>query len=125
MRRAYGQSDKWRAAGGPPAAPEPPIPGQKISIFRPVVYDGGALVLYALRQQIGAQAFERLERSWVTYYRDGHASTADFITLASAISGQDLSGFLRSWLYDARTPPMPGHPDWKAEPLAAKAPVAR
>ncbi|MGP4000796.1 M1 family metallopeptidase [Streptomyces sp. 8N706] len=115
MRRAYGLSDAWRAVGGPPAAPAPPAPGRKTDIFRPVIYDGGALVLYALRERIGAAAFDRLERTWAARHRYGHASTADFIALASEVSGQDQTAFLRSWLYDARTPAMPGHPDWKAD----------
>lgn len=53
MKAAYGASDRWRQADGPPARPKPPAPGQKIGIFRPNVYDGAALVLYALRQEIG------------------------------------------------------------------------
>ncbi|WP_413806811.1 M1 family metallopeptidase [Streptomyces sp. OE57] len=113
MRKAYGQSDAWRAEGGPPAAPEAADPGQPIGIFRPVVYDGSALVLYALRQRIGRAAFERLERKWVLRHRDGVASTADFIRLASTVAGRDLSEFLHPWLYGRKTPPMPGHPDWK------------
>ncbi|MGW1025902.1 M1 family metallopeptidase [Streptomyces sp. NPDC002577] len=115
MRAAYGQSDSWRASGGPPAAPKAPEPGQKISIFRPIVYDGSALALYALRQEIGRAAFEQLERTWVDTYRDGTATTADFISLASRISGRDLRGFLDAWLYGTKTPPMPGHPDWHTE----------
>ncbi|MCF3132919.1 M1 family metallopeptidase [Streptomyces olivochromogenes] len=113
MKAAYGASDRWRASGGPPAAPKPPNPGQKISIFRPNVYDGAALILYALRQEIGRDAFERLERAWVREHRDGTASTADFVALASRFAGRDLSGFLHGWLYGDKTPPMPGHPDWK------------
>ncbi|GAA0463684.1 M1 family metallopeptidase [Streptomyces stramineus] len=114
MRFAYEHSDEWRADGGPPAAPKPPDPGRKISIFRPVVYDGSALVLYALQQKIGAPAFERLEREWVTAHRDATATTADFTALASRIAGRDLTGFLHGWLYEPTTPPMPGRPDWKA-----------
>lgn len=114
MREAYRLSDGWRAAGGPPAAPEPPSPGEQISLFRPVVYDGSALVLYALRQEIGAGEFRRLERDWVRDHRDGTASTADFTRLASDIAGRDLSEFFRGWLYGRKTPPMPGHPDWKS-----------
>ncbi|WP_329380680.1 M1 family metallopeptidase [Streptomyces sp. NBC_01716] len=116
MREAYRQSDGWRAAGGPPAAPEPPSSGKQISLFRPVVYDGSALVLYALRQEIGAGEFRRLERDWVRDHRDGTASTADFTRLASAVAGRDLSDFFRAWLYGSRTPPMPGHPKWKSDP---------
>ncbi|WP_406220551.1 M1 family metallopeptidase [Streptomyces canus] len=114
MKAAYGASNRWRAEGGPPAAPKPPEPGQKISIFRPNVYDGAALVLYALRQEIGRRSFENLERAWVREHRDGTASTADFVHLASEISGRDLGGFLQGWLYGKKTPPMPGHPGWKA-----------
>ncbi|CAL9429857.1 M1 family metallopeptidase [Streptomyces sp. enrichment culture] len=122
MRDAYGASDRWRAAGGPPARPKPPAPGQKIDLFRPNVYDGAALILYALRQEIGRPAFERLERLWVQRHRDATANTADFVRLASAVAGRDLEGFLRPWLYGEKTPPMPGHPDWKpaAAPKAAE-----
>lgn len=116
MKAAYAASDGWRASGGPPARPKPPVPGQKISIFRPSVYDGAALALYALRQEIGRPAFERLERLWVRDHRDSNASTGDFIELASAVAGRDLGGFLHAWLYDEKTPPMPGHPDWKQDP---------
>jgi len=121
MKAAYGASDGWRAAGGPPAAPKAPDPGQKISIFRPNVYDGAALALYALRQEIGRPAFERLERTWVSLHRDGTATTADYERLASEISGRDLNGFFKAWLYGEKTPPMPGHPDWKPAAPDAKA----
>ncbi|MFF0742352.1 M1 family metallopeptidase [Streptomyces sp. NPDC004111] len=114
MKAAYGQSDGWRRAGGPPAAPRPSEPGQKISIFRPVVYDGSALVLYALRQEVGEAAFATIERRWVSGHRDSVATTKDFVTLASEVAGRDLAPFFEQWLYGERTPPMPGHPDWRS-----------
>ncbi|MGW3443448.1 M1 family metallopeptidase [Streptomyces sp. NPDC001076] len=120
MKAAYGASDRWRAAGGPPALPKAPEPGQKISIFRPNIYDGAALALYALRQEIGKPAFERLERIWVQRHRDATATTADFVRLASAVANRDLTGFFDAWLYGAKTPPMPGHPDWKQVPAPKK-----
>ncbi|MCB5163735.1 M1 family metallopeptidase [Streptomyces bambusae] len=114
MREAYQRSDAWRDSGGPPAFPRAAAPGQKIGLFRPVVYDGSALVLYALRQTIGTAAFEQLERTWVARHRDGVAGTADFTRLASEISGRDLGPFFQAWLYGDKTPPMPGHPEWAA-----------
>lgn len=120
MREAYTRSDAWRAAGGPPAHPDAPAPGQKISLFRPVVYDGSALVLYALRQEIGTAAFDRLERTWVHKYRDESATTADFTELASRVAGRDLGAFFEAWLYGKKTPPMPGHPDWRSRKPAAR-----
>ena len=41
------------------------------------VYHGGALVLYALRQEIGVAAFERLEREWLHRYGGRSASSDD------------------------------------------------
>ncbi|MFE3899214.1 M1 family metallopeptidase [Streptomyces sp. NPDC059153] len=112
MHDAYIRSDGWRAAGGPPARPDVPAPGQKLGLFRPVVYDGSALILYALRQEIGESAFDRLERSWVKKHRDSNAATGDFVRLASQTAGRDLTSFFDGWLYGEKTPPMPGHPDW-------------
>ncbi|MFB6708273.1 M1 family metallopeptidase [Streptomyces sp. NPDC056333] len=120
MRDAYTRSDSWRAAGGPPARPAAPAPGEKISIFRPSVYDGSALVLYALRKEIGEPAFDRLERRWVSTHRDSTATTKDFVRLASQIAGRDLTTFFHSWLYGAKTPPMPGHPDWHSTQPAGR-----
>lgn len=122
MKAAYGYSDAWRASGGPPARPKAPGAG-KISIFRPIVYDGSALVLYALRQEIGQGAFDRVERDWVREHRDANATTSDFVRLASRVAGRDLTAFLHPWLYGTKTPPMPGHPDWKQEPAPKASPA--
>ncbi|MBZ3904227.1 M1 family metallopeptidase [Streptomyces griseiscabiei] len=117
MKAAYASSDRWRAAAGPPAEPKKPRNGQKIGIFRANVYDGAALFLYALRQEIGTHDFALLQRAWVTVHRDGVASTADFRDLASRIAGRDLDAFFHAWLYEVGTPPMPGHPDWRSAPV--------
>lgn len=84
-----------------------------------MVYDGAALILYALRQEVGVQAFDRIERRWVAENRDGVAGTADFVRLASQEAGRDLGAFLEPWLYGATTPPMPGHPEWSGKAAAA------
>ncbi len=47
-------------------------------------------------------------------YRDASASTADFVALAEEVSGRQLDGFMNPWLYGAKTPPMPGEPEWKS-----------
>ncbi|MBA0051955.1 M1 family peptidase [Streptomyces sp. AJS327] len=107
VREAHRASDGWRDRYGPPAAQRAAPEGERPEVFRPVVYEGAALALYALRERMGAAAFERLERRWVTEHRHGNASTADFVALASEVAGRDLSGFLRGWLYGERTPPLP------------------
>jgi aminopeptidase N len=118
MQRVYALGDRYRAAYGPVGQPLGPDPNQ---VFSPQAYYGGALVLYALRQQVGDATFQRIERAWVSRYRDGVASTADFIALASKVSGQDLTAFLDDWTYGTKTPPMPGHPDWTVIPATATA----
>jgi aminopeptidase N len=118
MQQLYSLGDQYRDAYGPVGAP---LSGDVNQLFSRQVYFGGALVLYALRQQVGDAAFGRIERAWVSRYRDGVASTADFIALASRVSGQDLTKFLNDWIYGTTTPPMPGHPDWTVDPVGAAA----
>ncbi|MFI8931828.1 M1 family metallopeptidase [Streptomyces sp. NPDC053474] len=110
MKAAYKAHDQWRKDYGAPAEPTEP------NLFKRMRYDGSALVLYALRERVGEQTFQKIERAWVTEYRGKAASTRDYVDLASRVAGEDLEGFLKPWLYGAKTPPMPGHPDWVVDP---------
>jgi aminopeptidase N len=122
FKAVYARGDQYRTKYGPVARP---LKADSIwDVFNPNVYDGGALVLYALRQKIGAKAFDVLERTWVAAYRGRSASSQDFIALASKIAHRDLRGFLNDWLYGATTPPMPGHPDWTVTKAGAAQPPA-
>jgi aminopeptidase N len=120
MRAVYVLGDQWRADFGPVARP---LDADALFSFN--AYHGGALVLYALRQKIGYAAFQRIEREWLRRYRDGSASTGQFIALASRVAHRDLTGFLRSWLYGTKTPPMPGHSDWTVDPVEQQARTLR
>jgi aminopeptidase N len=125
MQLVYSRGDIFRGIAGPVARP----PGGSIQmLFNANVYQGGALVLYALRQQIGDAAFQSVERAWVTQFRGRAAGTEDFIALATQVSGQDVTAFLNDWLFGTKTPAMPGHPDWTVTPfpptLAGNAPTA-
>ena len=114
MQDVYSAGDYYRQNYGPVAQP---LSGDVYDVFNSNVYEGGALVLYALREKIGTPAFNRLERTWVQKYKGKSASTKDFINLASAVSGQNLTSFMRAWLYGTTTPPMPNHPDWVVSPV--------
>ncbi|MFC8453760.1 M1 family metallopeptidase [Kitasatospora sp. NPDC057223] len=114
MRDTYARGDQWRLDSGPVAAPT------AANLFDSQRYAGGVLVLFALREKVGAAAFERIERAFLERYRYGSASTRDFIATASEVSGQDLDAFLNDWLYGTRTPPMPGHPDWTPAPAVPR-----
>jgi aminopeptidase N len=114
IRLYYSQGDIWRSQYGPPAAPR--SAADVLDLFNPNVYYGGATALYALEQVVGERTFYAIERRWVRRYEGESASTADFIALASRVAHRNLGPFLRSWLYGATTPPMPGHPDWTVDP---------
>jgi aminopeptidase N len=124
MRAAYARGDILRAMFGPVAAP---LHGADdiASLFSPNVYEGGAVVLFALRQVVGDPAFREIERKWAQRYGGGAATTADFIAFASKISGRDLTAFLTAWLYGTTTPPMPGHPDWTVDPVSVPTAAAQ
>ncbi|OLZ70254.1 zinc metalloprotease [Streptomyces sp. IMTB 2501] len=113
MKYTYGLGDQWRHDSGPVAAPN------AVNLFDSQRYTGGVLVLYALRQVVGEDVFHTIERAFLDRYRNSSATTEDYIAIASEISGQDLSGFLRDWLYGTKTPRMPGHPDWTVTPVTS------
>ncbi|WP_327685929.1 M1 family aminopeptidase [Streptomyces sp. NBC_00467] len=112
MKDVYSRGDQWRKDAGPVAAPT------AANLFHSQRYTGGVLVLYALWTLVGDDTFRRIEHSFLHKYRNSSASTADYIAVASQVSGQDLSGFLNDWLYGTKTPRMPGHPDWTVTPPA-------
>ena len=85
----------------PPAAP----PAD--DLFNPNVYMRGALTLEALRLRVGDDTFFRILQTYAQHYRDGNASTADFIALADKVSRRDLRGFFNAWLYSTNLPPIP------------------
>ncbi|MEV7794342.1 M1 family metallopeptidase [Streptomyces sp. NPDC087512] len=108
MKATYGKLDAFRAKDGPPGLPR--------ALGGTNIYDGGALVLYALRRRIGDRAFDRVMRIWPERFKDRNVSSDDFIGHAVDVTGdRTLDGFLRDWLFGAVNPPMPGHPDWRAD----------
>lgn len=119
MKQTYRQGDIWRAAYGPVARPK-----SADTLFSELVYDGAAVVLYALKQQVGDTNFTKIMRGWPSQNKDSSRSTADFISFASRTSGKDLRDFMQKWVYGEKTPPMPGHPDWTVDPVTPEATAA-
>jgi aminopeptidase N len=118
MLAAYERGNELRAQYGPVAKPT----GNDIfTLFSPNVYEGGSLVLYALRQVVGNATFDEIERTWAKQYKDQSVSTEQFIAHVNRVSHRNLTSFLRHWLYDSTIPPMPGHPDWTSPPATATA----
>ena len=62
-------------------------------------YDGGAVVLHTLRQEIGDEAFFTLLQRWVAENDGTSKRTADFTALAAEVAGRDLIAFFDTWLF--------------------------
>ncbi|MEU7879190.1 M1 family metallopeptidase [Microbispora bryophytorum] len=82
--------------------------------------NGGLLMLAGLRHQVGDSVFKKIEQTFYDRYLGRSATTKDYIDVANRVSGRDLTAYIEGWLYGAKVPPMPGHPDWKP----AKAPAS-
>ncbi len=88
-----------RAEPGPPTA-EPTAE----ELFGHNVYDGGALVVHALRREIGDDAFWELLHTWLDEHAGESAGTDDFTALAEEVAGRDLDAFFDAWLYATELP---------------------
>jgi hypothetical protein len=66
--------------------------------YERTVYAKGALFFATLRDEIGAEAFQKLLRTYLTRYRWRIAAAADLQALASEVAGRDLSAFFDRWI---------------------------
>ncbi len=67
-------------------------------------YDGGAVVVHALRGELGDDAFFTLLQRWVAENDGTSRTTDDFIALAEEVTGRSLDAFFESWLYAPSVP---------------------
>ncbi len=73
-------------------------------LFGPAVYQRGALVLEALRETVGDDAFFVILRTWAADHRDANGTTDEFIALAERVAGRDLDVVWDTWLFGAGKP---------------------
>ena len=68
-------------------------------------YDGGAVVLHALRGELGDDTFFELLQRWVADNDGTSRTTDDFIALADEVAGRPLDDFFDAWLFADAVPP--------------------
>jgi aminopeptidase N len=68
------------------------------ALYRPVIYEKGALVLHMLRKVMGDEKFFKLMRDYVEQYKFKATTLDDFRRLASSVYGEDLSWFFSEWI---------------------------
>ncbi|MFG2076626.1 M1 family metallopeptidase [Nonomuraea maritima] len=82
----------------PPGRPKPD------DLFNQSVYIRGAMMLHALRKEIGDETFFKLLKTWAADHRYGHVTTDQFITLSERLSGKNLKPLFDTWLYQPHRP---------------------
>nr|WKN36326.1 M1 family metallopeptidase [Tunicatimonas sp. TK19036] len=81
-------------------------------------YQKGAWVLHMLRNEVGDNIFFSILQKYYDKYHHQNASTEDFISLASSISGQNLTSFFEQWLSRPDYPMIKG--TWKYSGMGKK-----
>jgi len=79
---------------------EPSVP----ELFSFNTYDGGAVVLHALRLRLGDDAFFTMLQRWVAENNGTSRTTQQFIELAEDVAGGSLSEFFDTWLFAEQLP---------------------
>ncbi|MBQ1071993.1 M1 family metallopeptidase [Micromonospora sp. C31] len=97
-RYAGSSGQVWRTPPGEPGA---------TNLFSESVYQRGAMTVHALRVAVGDKAFFEILKTWAAQKRDANATTAEFVTHAERVSGEQLDDLFEAWLYDTRRPARP------------------
>lgn len=73
-------------------------------------YAGGALVYYSLHYKLGDEVFRQAMRLLLERYAYGTVSEEKFIETFSEAAGEDLTDYIRPWLYygEGHVPDLPG-----------------
>lgn len=90
-----------------PAYYPPPGNPAADNLFNGGVYVRGGLTLHALRLEVGDNVFFDILRTYADRYKNGNATTADFIVVAEQVSGKELNEFFDGWLFNQKLPPIP------------------
>jgi aminopeptidase N len=91
--------ESFAAAGLADHTPRPTADPTAAELFGINSYEGGAVVLHALRKTIGDDLFFTLLRRWVVDNNGSSRTTEEFVALANQVAGRDLTEFFATWLY--------------------------
>jgi aminopeptidase N len=96
---ALNQDGDLRRRYGPPGAPHAD------AFAEHNVYTSAALLLQAIDDRVGNDAFLALLRDWAQQHREGSVDRAGFTAFANRHTGQDLTALIDAWLDSPTTPP--------------------
>jgi len=70
-----------------------------MSLLNPNSYSKGAWVLHMLRNEVGDDHFQKIIRTYYQRFNGASAESRDFIAVAEAVSGKELTPFFDQWLH--------------------------
>jgi hypothetical protein len=82
-------------------------PGRE-HLFDSPVYVRGAMTLHRLRHRVGDADFFRILRVWAQSRAGDNVTTRQFVRLSERISGEQLDGLFRTWLFTPGRPAVAG-----------------
>jgi aminopeptidase N len=97
----YNDVEEYRDSVSPPGNP----PAD--DLFNAGVYEWGGLTLHALRLEVGDEAFFKILKTYYERYKNGNATTEDFVSVAEEVSRKELGEFFNDWLYSGTLPSIP------------------
>ena len=105
-RRAHGpRAARPSSTSEPGSSPTEPTGDPSVeNLFGYERYDGGAVVVHALRGELGDELFFTLLQRWVADNDGTSRTTEDFIALAEEVAGRSLDTFFEAWLYSPSVP---------------------
>lgn len=74
------------------------LPSDLLSILSPNSYQKASWVLHMLRNEVGNESFWKGIKLYYNTYKNGNASTDDFIQIMEQTSGKNLNTFFNQWL---------------------------
>jgi len=72
------------------------------SHYETLVYGKGALFFATLRDELGAEKFDGLLRTYLARYRWRIATPAEFQALVEEVAGRDMNGLFNEWVYGSQ-----------------------
>lgn len=75
-----------------------------IDIFDGQTYGGGAARMMMLMHQLGEDVFWKGIKAYLEKFKFDNVDTESFFAVMSSVSGKDLTGFMKQWLYGKAAP---------------------
>jgi len=90
--------ERWARVGNAPIPVGMPVAGYDSAAYSAIVYGRGAFFFMALREKIGAQAFDAFLQDYTESYGWGISSGSGLKTLAEDHCRCDLTGLFSEWI---------------------------